>query len=260
MPFSFHLSGAVKWLIIVNAAVFLSQQFFPGQLEYALGLVPAKVIGAFQLWRPVTYLFLHGSFFHLLINLFTLWMFGRELEALWGTKDFLKFYFICGVGAGVLNTAFDPFSTIPVIGASGAIYGLLVAFAMVYPDSLIYLYGIIPLRAKHFVMILGLIEFLASFHGSSTTIARFAHLGGMAVGYFYLKSYEFRSFMNRVVHRVLDLFVVRKRSRPERPKRARETDIVQEVDRILEKVLVHGADSLTDKEREIMRRYSSMKR
>src|SRR5690242_9194786 len=103
-PFSFgRLEGAVKWLLIANVLVFVVQQIVPGTLEGALGLVPAKVIGNLALWQPVTYLFLHGSFFHLLINMFTLWMFGRELEYLWGTKEFLKFYFICGVGAGFLN-------------------------------------------------------------------------------------------------------------------------------------------------------------
>jgi membrane associated rhomboid family serine protease len=261
MPFSFdRLSGAVKWLLAANVAFYIGQQFFPGQLEYALGLVPSRVIGSLRIWQPLTYLFLHGSFFHLLINLFTLWMFGRELEAAWGTKEFLKYYFACGIGAGIINTLVDPFSTLPVIGASGAIYGLLVAFAMVYPDSLIYLYGIIPLRARSFVVLLGVIEFFSSFHASATPVARFAHLGGMAVGYAYLKSFEFRGFMDRAFHRVLDLFVVR-RSRPSfTVHRPEESDLVQEVDRILEKVLAQGAESLTEREKEVMRRYSSMKR
>ena len=257
-PFSFaRITGGVKWLMIISAVVFTAQQFFPG-MTGTFGLVPYKVLTDFNLWQPVTYLFLHGSFFHLLFNLFALWMFGKELENVWGTREFLKFFFICGLGAAFLNILLEPFSGIPVIGASGAIYGLLAAFAIVFPDSVIYLYGIIPMRAKHFVFLIGFIEFLASFSGSSSLVARIAHLGGLLTGFLYLKSYEFRSASGRVMHRFTDFFIARK-PKPRKPERMRKEDLVGEVDRILEKVLINGADSLTEKEREIMRRYSSMK-
>lgn len=260
-PFSFkRLPQGVKWLLIANGIVFVLQMMFTGLLENTFGLVPHKVWSQLHLWRPLTYLFLHGSFFHLLFNMFALWMFGKELEYAWGRMEFLKFFFICGVGAGLFNTLFEPLSTIPIIGASGAVYGILVAFAVVFPDSVIYLYGLFPMRSKHFVLLIGALEFFASFHGASTLIARFAHLGGMATGYFYLKSYELRSVLNRFLYRLMDLFVEKKpKFRVERPSEPTGEDLVKEVDRILQKVLVKGADSLTEKERGIMRRYSSRK-
>lgn len=258
-PFSHgRLKGAVKWLILFSLPLFVFQQIFTGRIEPILGLVPAKVLWQFCFWQPFTYLFLHGGFFHIFINLFTLWMFGKELEYAWGTKEFLKFYFICGLGAAFFNTVLEPFSNIPIIGASGAIYGLLVAFSVVFPDSVIYLYGIIPMRGKHFVILIGVVEFMASFHGTHSGIARLAHLGGMLTGYLYLKSYEFRSFLNRASRRVMGLFVVREDTTRKNKNVGQET-LIKEVDRILEKVLLHGAESLTEEEREIMRRYSSMK-
>src|SRR4029077_20764418 len=119
----------------------IAQQFTGGGLEAHLGLIPAQVL-SLEVWRLFTYQFLHGSFFHALFNLFTLWMFGKEIEWNWGTKDFLKFYFTCVLGAGLFNTVFEPFSMSPILGASGGIYGLLVAFAMMFPEAVIYLYGI----------------------------------------------------------------------------------------------------------------------
>lgn len=258
-PFPFgRLEPGVKFLLIAFPAFFAAQQIVPGWLEQNLGLVPSQVIGGLRLWQPLTYAFLHGSFMHLLFNLFALWMFGKELEAAWGTKEFLKFFFLCSLGGAVFNIACDPFSTMPVIGSSGGIYGLLAAFAIVFPESLIYLYGIIPLKSRHFVLLIGVIEFLASFHGSHSLVARFAHLGGMLTGLLYLKSYEFRSVLNRMYHKVADSLVVRKKP-SKRPRRAAPQDLVSEVDRILDKVLVQGADSLTDSEKEIMRRYSARK-
>ena len=188
-------------------------------------------------------------------------MFGKEIEWSWGTKDFLKFYFTCVLGAALMNTVLEPNALVPVIGASGGIYGLLVAFAMMYPAAVIYLYGIVPLQAKHFVILIGVFEFFASFHGTGSAIARFAHLGGMLTGFLYLKSYEFRSRWGQILRRLTDIFVVRtppvpKAKKGEKPKKE---DLVKEVDRILEKVLKYGADSLTDQEREVMKRYSSMK-
>src|SRR3989338_6571450 len=157
-PFSFsRLPPGVKWLIITNGLLYILQQFTGGALELKFGLIPAQVLGL-EIWRLFTYQFLHASFFHILFNLFTLWMFGKELEWSWGTKEFLKFYFTCVLGAALLNTIIEPFSMAPTIGASGGIYGLLVAFAMIFPESVIYLYGLIPLQAKHFVILIGIFE------------------------------------------------------------------------------------------------------
>ncbi len=258
-PFSFNnLPKAVKWLLISNIVFFILQSAMGGALENFFGLIPNRVWSSMEIWRLLTYLFLHGSFFHLLFNMFALWMFGRELENAWGTREFTKYYFICGIGAGLFNILFEPSSRHPIIGSSGALYGLLTAFAVVFPETVIYLYAIIPMRAKHFLILIGAIEFLASVQGAPSLVARFAHLGGIAAGYLYLKSNAFRSFFNRWVNRFLDSLVAKKSAGRKRVV-PREEDLSVQVDKILEKILVHGEGSLTEKERETMRRYSSKK-
>ncbi|OGR96475.1 MAG: hypothetical protein A2902_06280 [Elusimicrobia bacterium RIFCSPLOWO2_01_FULL_64_13] len=249
----------VKGLLIANAAFYLLQQVFSGWVETTLGLVPSMVLGRLTVWQLGTYLFLHGGFFHLFFNMFALWMFGKELEHAWGTREFLKFYFFCGAGAGLFNTVLEPFSQVPVIGASGAIYGILVAFALAFPTAVIYLYGLFPIQARHFVLLIGIMEFMASFHGAHSAVARLAHLGGMLTGYFYLKSYEFRSRAENWLRRAGDFFVSA-RPGPGKGSRPKLVDLDKEVDRILEKVLLQGAGSLTEEERDIMRRYSRKKR
>ncbi len=258
-PFSLSsFRGAVKALVLTHTAVFFAQWVLPGTLEAYFGLIPVKALLGFQVWRLATYLFLHGGFFHYLINMFILWMFGKELENVWGAKEFVKYYFLCGVGAGLFNMVFTPLSTIAVIGASGAIYGILAGFAMLYPEVTIYLYGIIPMRSKHFVIFLGVLEFFTGLRGASGAISAFAHLGGLVTGYAYLKSYEFRSFCENLIHKFISLFIVRK-NRFDVVEDSSDPDetLVKEVDRILQKVLAQGADSLTDQERQTMRKYSS---
>src|SRR5262249_35553535 len=135
-----------------------------------LALRPASVIRHLWVWQLVTYMFLHAGVFHILLNMFALWMFGTELERRWGTRYFLKFYFATGIGAAVLTVAFSllPFSFaemlygVPIVGASGAIYGLLLAFALYFPDRPILLSFLFPVPAKYFVMIMGAIAFYSS--------------------------------------------------------------------------------------------------
>jgi membrane associated rhomboid family serine protease len=143
---------------------------------------------SFYPWQLVTYMFLHGGFFHLLLNMFALWMFGVELENMWGQKRFLTYYFICGIGAGLCNLLIAPLFTSvgPTVGASGAIYGILVAFGYLFPNRQIFIYGLIPIRAKYLVIIYMLIELFAVAGGSDSGIAHAAHLGGGVVGFIYL--------------------------------------------------------------------------
>lgn len=142
----------------------------------------------FYPWQLVTYMFLHGGFFHLLLNMFALWMFGVELENMWGQKRFLTYYFLCGIGAGLCNLLIAPlFTTVgPTVGASGAIYGILVAFGYLFPNRSIFIYGIIPVKAKYLVIIYMLIELFAVAGGTDSGIAHVAHLGGGVVGLIYL--------------------------------------------------------------------------
>lgn len=188
------LSTVLKVLIGANVAMFLAQTFVPG-LNWTLGLKPSAVFGQFHVWQLATYMFLHGGVFHLLFNMLALWMFGAELERIWGSRYFLKFYFVTGIGAAVLTVLFSltPFTFAQqlqdavIIGASGAIYGLLLAYAMYFPDRPIYMYFVFPIPAKYFVAIMGALAFYSSVSDSSG-IANATHLGGLLVAYLFLKS------------------------------------------------------------------------
>lgn len=174
----------VRNLIIANVVVFLIQQVAGRMMDVYFGLVPAAFWHGY-VWQIFTYMFLHGGFMHIFFNMFVLWMFGRILEEVWGPKRFLTFYLICGLGAGLVNAIVMPNSPIPTIGASGAIYGLLMAFAILFPNQLIFLWFLFPIKAKYFVAIMAAIELFAGFNPNSP-VAHFAHLGGMAFGYVYL--------------------------------------------------------------------------
>lgn len=189
---SFFPDG-VKWLLIVNTVVFVLKSLLDptfGADIRVLELAPVAVVFHFAIWQLVTYLFLHGGIWHLVFNMLTLWMFGTPLEQSWGTRRFLKYYFICGVGAGLcdvaLNAAIGNWST-STIGASGAIYGLLLAFGVCFPDQTVLMGFLFPIKAKYMVMIYAAIELWMSL-GVNTGISNIAHLGGMAVGFVYLKS------------------------------------------------------------------------
>lgn len=192
---SSYFPPGVKWLLITNTAFFLlyffAVRFGAQNLFSLLGLSPALVVQG-AVWQLVTYMFLHDpmGFFHILFNMLALWMFGADLERDWGTKRFLQYYFLCGIGAGLCdiaaNIAVGNWYT-RTIGASGAIYGLLLAFGVLYPNRVILFNFLFPIKAKYFVMIIGAIAFLSSF-GAGGGVSHVAHLGGMLFGYIYLKS------------------------------------------------------------------------
>ena len=197
------ISTALKALIGVNVVMFVVQVALPITTEL-FGLHPAWIIHArstvapehsLWVWQVATYMFLHGGIFHIVFNMLALWMFGAELERMWGTRYFLKFYLATGIGAGVLTVLF---SLLPlgfarqlqyanVIGASGAIYGLLLAYALYFPDRPIYMYFVFPIPAKIFVAIMGGIAFLSSL-SEAGGVANATHLGGLLVGYVFRKS------------------------------------------------------------------------
>jgi len=188
------ISTAIKALIGANVALFLVQFFAPAVTD-VLGLRPTFVVRYFWVWQLATYMFLHGGVFHIVFNMLALWMFGTELERRWGTPFFLKFYAVTGIGAGVLTVLFSllPFAAAQqlyqanIIGASGAIFGLLLAYALYFPERQIYMYLVFPIPARVFVAIIGAIAFLSSL-GDSGGVASVTHLGGLAVAYVYLKS------------------------------------------------------------------------
>lgn len=206
------LPPVVKNLLIINALFFLADVVlgFKGiDLSNWLGLHYFQASG-FAFWQPVTYMFMHGNFGHLFFNMFALWMFGAAVENYWGVKKFLIYYFVAGIGGALVyelwqyidfnyimhvqdysgvqislnqTISVDQFmNRFTMVGASGAVYGLLLAFGMLFPNSLIYIYFLIPVKAKWFVLIYGGIEVLYCIFASSDGIAHIAHLGGMLFG------------------------------------------------------------------------------
>jgi rhomboid family protein len=185
------ITPAVKWLIIANVAMFLATLIYEPIIDY-LGLTPRSVVEHFWIWQLATYLFLHGGAIHILFNMLGIWMFGVELERLWGTRQFVKYYAITGIGAGltVLGVGLvlgvnSVTYRIPTIGASGALYGLLVAFAYYYPDRPLLMFFLFPIPAKYFVMIVGAMAFLSA---PQSRVSEAAHLGGLVIGYLYLRA------------------------------------------------------------------------
>ena len=257
---------AIRGLMIANVVGFVVGLMAP-ETHSLFGLVPQQVIFHRWIWQPLTYLFLHGNIWHLVFNLFALWMFGMPVESQWGERDFLKYYLLCGFGAGAAHLALGPHSNIPVIGASGSVFGLLVAFAMLYPDAVVYLYFLIPIKATHMAILFGAIELYSGYKSSMPGIANFAHLGGMLTGYVYIRCWwvakiQLKALWQRTTSaapeddpapRLID-------RRAAKPKASAPDSDMAEVDRILDKILSDGLESLTDAERGIMHRYSERNR
>ena len=212
VSFDFYITSGIKVLLIANFAVFIFEALlyrFSGVPAYKdllnwFGLVPARVILLF-VWQPFTYLFLHdiGSIWHILMNMFMLWMFGRELEVVWGRSRFLRYYFLTGVGAGVINVVVKllpalfgqgiPKSAyIPTIGASGAIFGILVACAILFPDRRVYLFPFpVAMSMRTIVIIMTILTFLGTMGLGADNVSHLCHLGGLLVGYVHLRRGSF---------------------------------------------------------------------
>ncbi|TSA18025.1 rhomboid family intramembrane serine protease [bacterium] len=275
----------IKWLLITNAAVFVllgmgGKLFtFDGMpleifFTYYLGLLPLG--HGFYLWQLITYQFMHANFTHLLYNMFGLWMFGMEVEHVWGSRRFLGFYLVCGVAAGIsqliLAPLLEPASVIsvsgagiPTVGASGAVYAVLVAFGMMFPDRYIYLYFLLPVKAKYFIF--GLIALGVLSIGDQGTIANLAHLGGAAAGYVYVlyvaRRFPFQGLVDQL-GRWLNSRRSRRSEEPyrevvdakifdinERPKTEQELNQMK-IDEILDKISRGGYQSLTEEEKKIL--------
>ena len=185
------VTRTVKALITINVGVYILQIIFhlfgTRFFELFFGLIPARITHDFMLWQLVTYMFLHGGIFHILFNMLTLFMFGNDLERLWGTRRFLQYYFATGIGAGICSWLVSMNSWAGIIGASGAIYGLLLAYGLTYPNRVVYLNFLLPVKVKWLVLIMGAVAFVNSVSGSEPGVANIAHLGGMLVGFLLLK-------------------------------------------------------------------------
>ena len=275
--YGYGLSKAVKTLLIINVAIFVVAALLnmSGILNVLFGLTPNLVVGRLMVWQFFTYMFLHGGIGHIGFNMFALWMFGTEIEHSWGSRDFIKYYVICGIGGGVLvwltslvNLS-DPTAT--TIGASGAIYGILLAYGLMWPDRMIYVMGVLPMKALHFVIIFGAIDLFQGFSRMGSGVAYFAHVGGIATGYIYLK-YGWRMMVHvesfSKHHGIADWYKRRKFTVIQGGRKDTDTDDMEamhpdlenEVDRILDKIAREGMDSLDNNERRILDRASRRKK
>jgi len=197
------LPPAIKWLLIAFTSVFVFQTLLDlikpalgGEFDLYFGLIPYAVVHGY-VWQLFTYIFLHGSIWHLLFNLLFLWMFGKDLELSWGSRKFLTYFFICGVGAGAINVAvkaalashgIGSMVTPPTIGASGAIFGILLAMALVFPHQQVWLIPFpVSLSMRVYVLIMGAIEFYFTLESPGDGVSHLCHLGGMLVGYVYIR-------------------------------------------------------------------------
>ncbi len=192
-----RMPPGVKALLIANCAVFAVQFLTFGRLNgfFAyFALTPVDVVKHFFIWQLVSYMFLHGGIFHIVFNMLALWWFGTELEGAWGTEKFLRFYFLVGGLAGICVVIADYLFANPniaTIGASGAIYGILAASAVLWPDRVLLFNFLFPLKMKYYVLIIGAIAFFNSFNVNSP-VSEIAHLTGLIWGYLLMKMPESR--------------------------------------------------------------------
>jgi len=238
-------TDSIKLLVSLNFGIFLLQTLSGVEILFfeLFGLVPKQIWSQFMVWQPITYLFFHGGIWHVLINMFILWMFGSELERLWGKHRFLKYYFVTGIGSGIITAIFSLHSTIPVVGASGAVFGVLLAYGITYPNRIVYLYGLIPIKSIFFVIGIGVIAFFSSFN-SYTQISHITHLAGMAVGYFMLKRrWQWKEIWFSIRKKTLEYQIQR-----EEKKIFLRQELEHDIDRILDKINRGGFHSLSKEE------------
>lgn len=279
------LPPVVKNLLIINVVFYLAT--WAAQVAWRIDLsdyLGLHYIGAsdFRPYQFVTYMFMHGGFAHLFFNMFALWMFGNSIENVWGPKRFLIFYFVCGIGAGLTQELVqyiqladihmyqnvnigsriipveDYLNMLTTVGASGAVYGILLAFGMMWPDSRIYIYFAIPIKAKWFVIIYGLIELFSGF-SSVDNVAHFAHVGGMLFGlglilYWRYKAGTWQPKFKIKFNKNKDFGNGRPMSDWDYNKE--RADDERRTDEILEKISKGGYDSLTKEEKDFLFRQS----
>ena len=248
------LPNGVKLLLIINITVFILMEL-SGQkniLFQLFGLDPRAVLQEYRLWQTFTYLFLHGGWIHILFNMLVLWMFGKDLEMDWGKNEFLIFYFVCGMGSGLITVLANINSPIVIVGASGSIYGVLVAYGFTYPNRTVYLYGVFPLKVKYVVMGFGVIAFVASLSITQSKVSHITHLAGMVIGIIYIL-FNFRWNNIRLWYTKIRLGSIQNKQSSHEDE---EAHIKMQVDKILDKLNDQGWESLTSQEEKFLTRAS----
>jgi membrane associated rhomboid family serine protease len=258
--FGYGLTPVVKRLLVANTAIFFVFAVLGGQgqrfvIEWFAFQPGLELLS--RPWVPFTYMFLHGSLMHLVVNMLILFFFGPPLEASWGGREFATYYFVCGLGGAALSFLFPG---APIIGASGALLGVMVAFAMNWPNAPIYFWGIFPIPAKYLVAFFVIMDILGARTGSGGGIAHFAHLGGALTGFLYLKAdwrprEKLRRIQQAASRRRRLAIVPRDENGEEQPGEARagrgsrdDTALYDRVDAVLDKISAEGMSALTPAE------------
>ena len=238
------VTNAIKILVIINVGMYLLQMITASQLDMIrfFGL-SAETIWPL-IWQPITYMFMHGGVWHVAINMFVLWMFGMELEKIWGKNEFLKYYFVTGIGAGIIWLLFNiGGSNAILIGASGAVYGILIAYGLMFPNRTVYVYFLFPVKVKWFILFIGAITFISSM-GTGSNISHLTHLSGMLIGYLYLRfSDHWRNIMFNFRKKIVEL-----KSMQKGKDNQQKMKLQQEVDMLLDKANTCGWENLTEEE------------
>jgi len=280
----YNMPPVTKNIIIINVLFFLAMYVTP---RYGIDLTQTMglhffMASDFKIYQLLTYMFMHGNFAHILFNMFAVWMFGRIVESAWGSRRFLIYYLICGIGAGLfqeivqyidyvasgmqaydsvdIGTAVIPMDTylnmLTTVGASGAVYGILLAFGLSYPEERLFIIPIpIPIKAKYFVIGYAVIELLSGLYGSNDGVAHFAHLGGMVVGFLLILYWTKKNSMSGgYLEKINNWFQNRRKPKmkvhygekeADYQYNARKKEKQEEIDRILDKVRKSGYESLT---------------
>ena len=242
---------AIKILISINFVIYVLQSLAGKEDIFfrLFGLVPNVFISELMLWQPFTYMFFHAPYYssigisHILLNMLGLWVFGRELEQAWGKSKFLKYYFLTGIGSGLITYLFQINSDNPVIGASGAVYGILLAYGISFPNRMLYIWGLIPIRSIWLVVIMGSIAFFGLL-GRADGISHVTHISGMFIGYILLKKkWQLADIIFAMRKKTVEFQVQRKEDRALKKK-----SINRDIDMILEKIKEVGFSGLSNEE------------
>ena len=245
-------TDAIKILVSVNFCIYILQSVSGKEDVFfrLFGLVPSTFMSDLMLWQPFTYMFFHAPFYssvgisHILLNMLGLWVFGRELEQAWGKTKFLRYYFITGIGSGLITYFFQMGSDNPVIGASGAVYGILLAYGISYPNRMLYIWGLIPVRSMWLVIIMGSIAFFGLL-GNADGISHVTHISGMLIGYVLLKKkWRWRDIWFAIRKKTIEFQVQRYEE-----KSIKKKMLQKDIDVILEKIQKVGFIGLSDKEK-----------
>jgi membrane associated rhomboid family serine protease len=245
-----RISPFIKVMIISNVIIFIMQRIYP-ELTFHLGFTPARFFSEFPnlLYQPLTYMFLHGSIGHIFFNLFALWMFGTEIEYTWGSKSFARFYLLAGLAGAFLTLLVNSSQPYPIIGASAAIYGILAAYWVMFPNRSLYIYFLFPVKVKWAIPGMMLLGFL--FAGGN--IAHMAHLGGAIFGLLYLKMDWRWAYLKRPFKSMRS----RKQETKLEKNRQRAEDVMKRVDAILDKINEVGIENISKSDRKFLEEASS---